>query len=154
MVRLGVDVDAIDIRANELIFDTSGRATGKLSRYFPSSSSSSTGIWTSEGKVRVMHDLIEKSARENGGVMKPWTIYIGDSSTDLGCLIDAAVEVGICVRDEVETGEQRGLREALERVGVGCLWIGEWKGRREEGGKCLWWARNLEEVGRGILEGG
>ena len=97
-----------------------------------------------------MHELIEKSTRENGGV-RPWTIYIGDSSTDLGCLMDA--DVGVCVRDEVETGEQRGLREVLQRVGVGCFFVGEWRGR-DEGSKCLWWARDFEEVKRGILDEG
>ena len=64
---------------------------------------------------------------------------------------------GFIVQDEVEIGEQRGLREVLERVGVGGCCIGEWKGRRgrwDEGRKCLWWARDFEEVRRGILDEG
>ena len=141
-VGVGVEVENIAIRANEIMFDDEDgkRSTsGKLNRYFsPSPSSEDTGIWTSEGKLRVMHEFIDKSTCENGGV-RPWSISIGDSSTDLGCLIEAYV--GICVRDREETGEQRGLREVLERVGVECFWIGEWKERMgrldDEGSKCL-----------------
>ena len=154
-VEAEVEVGDIDILANELVFDEEGRGTGKLDRYFPSSSSSSseegTGIWTAAGKRRVMHELIENRTHEMGGV-RPWVIYIGDSATDLGCLMDA--DVGICVRDDEvgETGEQGTLREGLERCGVGCEWIGGWKGRGERGEGLLWWARDFEEVRRGILE--
>ena len=164
-VEVEVEVGDIDIRANELLFDAgSGEGTGMLDRYFPSSDSKGeeekkedkegTGIWTAEHKLLVMHELIEKATRENEGV-RPWTVYIGDSTMDLGCLMEA--DVGVCVRDEVETGEQGGLREVLERCGVGCLHVGEWKERMErgeEGRKCLWWARDFEEVRNGILEGG
>ena len=145
-----VVVGDVDVRANEIVFDADGKGIGVLDRYF---SSEETGIWTAGGKVRVMHELIEKSIRENGGV-RPWTVYVGDSATDLGCLMEA--DVGVCVRDEVETGEQEGLREVLERVGMGCFYIGERKERMErqdKGSKSLWWARDFEEVRSGILDG-
>ncbi len=148
--RASVAVGEVDVRANEIFFDAGGNGVGGLDRYF---SSEGTGIWTAGGKLRVMHELIEKSTRANGGV-RPWTVYVGDSATDLGCLMEA--EVGVCVRDEVETGEQEGLREVLESVGVGCFHIGEWKERMErqgEGRKWLWWARDFEEVRSGILDG-
>ena len=159
-VEVEVEVGDIDILANELVFDEEGRGTGKLDRYFPSSSSSSssssseeegTGIWTAASKLLIMHSLISQRTHEMGGV-RPWVIYIGDSATDLGCLMDA--DVGVCVRDDEvgETGEQGALREGLERCGVRCEWIGGWKGRGEGKGKGVWWARDFEEVRRGILE--
>ena len=172
-VDVDVDVGDIDVRANELVFDEEGRGTGGLDRYFSSEEKEEeedddkeeeeeekgTGIWTAAAKFRVMRELIKKNTTrddENGGVggARPWVIYIGDSATDLGCLMEA--DVGVCVRDEgVETGEQRGLRDVLERCGVRCGHVGEWKGRGEGGdrdeGKGVWWARDFEEVRRGIF---
>jgi len=42
------------------------------------------------------------------------------------------------------------LGKALERVGLGVRWVGEWReeGKREEGEKekVIWWARDFVEI--------
>jgi len=82
------------------------------------------------------------------------TVYVGDSVTDLECLM--LVDVGICVRDEPLGSGQGALKEVLERLGVECKWIGEVGDlRRNCSGLAalsngtkhgLWWARNFEEI--------
>lgn len=120
-----------------------------------------------------MHELIPSSSssssndEDKGEGVKPWIVYLGDSPTDLGCLLNA--DLGICVRDGDGDGdgkgaggmtsEQKALRGVLDRVGVDCRWIGELEGRKgavgEEGewkGR-LWWARDFDEVRKnGVLD--
>lgn len=161
-----IKLDEVEVRANEILADGSGR----LDRYFRSED---RGIWTGDGKVRVMNEMIDSfiESEGEGEGAKPRVVYVGDSPTDLGCLMNA--DVGVCVRDGDGglTGEQEALKEVLERVGVGCMhargfrkWsIGE-KSRRKiglgvgegenEGQRTLWWAGDFEEVCEsGILDG-
>ncbi|KAI9870045.1 MAG: hypothetical protein M1830_004754 [Pleopsidium flavum] len=82
------------------------------------------------------------------------TIYVGDSVTDLECLM--LVDVGICIRDEPLGSGQGTLKEVLERISVDCMWIGEMNNppwscsdliARSNGTKhVLWWARDFEEI--------
>lgn len=158
----------IDVRANEILEDGSGL----LDRYWRGSG---RGVWTAGDKMRVMREMVDSfvlstsvaAEGEDDGeelrpttmsMSKPWTIYIGDSPTDLGCLVDA--DVGICIRDGdgVLEGEQEALREVLDRVGVGCLHVGEFtkwsRERRSNAQRRLWWARDFEEVREnGVLDG-
>ncbi len=133
-------VGDVEVRANEI-------EGGGLDRVFGAAG----GIWTAGDKVRVMRDVVEAAATvaaaaAAGGVESASrTIYIGDSTTDLACLLEA--DVGICIRDEAMTEEQRELQGTLKRVGVECLHVGRFKdGDVEDGGKRLWWARDFEEV--------
>ncbi|KAL9066038.1 MAG: hypothetical protein Q9161_007828 [Pseudevernia consocians] len=131
----GVRVGDVDVRANEI----AGDGSGGLDRVFGAEG----GVWTAGDKERVMSGVIEAAVGGNSSV--PRTIYIGDSPTDLACLIKA--EVGICIRDGAMTGEQRELQGTLERVGVECLHVGRFEDEQmEDGGKRLWWARDFEEV--------
>ncbi|MDI1487040.1 MAG: hypothetical protein OHK93_006303 [Ramalina farinacea] len=112
---------------------------------------------TSGDKERVVR-LLEKSYREQwkGSSVRVVSVYVGDSVTDLGGLM--ACDVGVCVREGEgrESGEQRELREMLERIGVEVRWIGEMKAEDLEGlekrrmddeeKKFMWWAKGLEEV--------
>ncbi len=131
-------VGGVEVRANEI-------EGGGLDRVFGAAG----GIWTAGDKVRVMRDVVEAAAAGDGGgdESESRTIYIGDSTTDLACLLEA--DVGICIRDEAMTGEQRELQGTLKRVGVECLHVGRFRdGDVEDGGKRLWWARDFEEVCR------
>lgn len=154
----------VDVRANEI----AGDGSGMLDRVFGGCSCSSGGgggIWTAGDKVRVMNDIVLEAENGNGNgneAMVPKTIYIGDSPTDLACLLQA--HVGICIRDAVSlSAEQRDLQETLQRIGVPCLHIGRFEQRRFEideqaqqhfgGTMRLWWAGDFEEVWRsGVLE--
>lgn len=126
----------IEIRANEIL----GGESGKLDRCL-----GERGIWTAGDKLVVMQQLVEKST-EMG--VKPKTVYIGDSPTDLACLLEA--DVGICIRDQLLSSEQKGLKETLERVGVASEHVSEYgmrDGGLEEGeGMRLWWAADFDEV--------
>jgi len=145
----GADVHAgdVEIRANEIEGDASGRLERCLGN--------GRGIWTAGDKVELMDGLVDAfmvmdSGRVDGGVdRQPKVIYIGDSTTDLACLLKA--EVGICVRDKPLGEEQRGLKETLVRIGVACLHVGKFVKRgRDVGGmggrNRLWWATDFHEV--------
>ena len=132
--RHRVKMEDVDVRANEIAEDGSGR----LDRVFGADG----GIWTAGDKVRVMHE-VEATVYGEASVLR--TIYVGDSSTDLPCLLKA--DVGICMRDEAMTGEQRGLQETLERIEVECLHVCMFEDEQEDdGNKRLWWARDFDEV--------
>ncbi|KAL8871545.1 MAG: hypothetical protein Q9174_002648 [Haloplaca sp. 1 TL-2023] len=146
---MDVDINDIDIRANEIV----GGKSGRMNRYFEEAGRRGEGgLWTSGDKRAVMDEVVVEGER---GMV----VYVGDSVTDLECLIGA--DVGICVRDVDEDGEgmgseQRGLEETLGRLGITCSWIGEMcatdveeAATREGKGKqeaSLWWARNFDEI--------
>ena len=146
-------VGDVRVMANEIL----GDGSGMLDRYFEEEGEGSRrrrGLWTAGDKLRGMRELVgERFSREcrerdgDGGSeeVKPWTVYVGDSPTDLACLLEA--DVGVCVRDDGEgSGEQKALRETLERVGVECKHVRGFVGKRERGGSRLWWAGDFEEV--------
>ena len=68
-------------------------------------------------------------------------VYVGDSWTDLECLI--AADWGICIRDKEIGGTQRKLAEALERLGVKCVHVDEWEGA--DASRVVW-ARDFGEI--------
>jgi hypothetical protein len=45
-------------------------------------------------------------------------VYIGDSWTDVECLL--AADLGICIRDDIITSTQKRLADSLKRLGVPC----------------------------------
>ncbi|KAL8683430.1 MAG: hypothetical protein Q9186_000583 [Xanthomendoza sp. 1 TL-2023] len=153
--RIPSKIDDVDICANEIL----GGQEGKMTRHFPESSMAGDGgIWTAKDKEMVMAEVLSKCAQ--GSEAK--VVYVGDSPTDLACLLGA--DVGICIRNEGSTtAEQKLLDMTLNRIGVKSEWIGvmrldglEGKLRRndtqiqEEHGK-LWWAKDFEEIGQSVL---
>ncbi|OAL33494.1 glutamate carboxypeptidase II [Fonsecaea nubica] len=130
------------------------------------------GIHTSADKRAALQRLQRLHWTEDQGQSgRDTVVYVGDSPTDLDCLVSA--DVGVCVRDEPLGSGQRELQETLERVGVEVrrLDLGEWSkirrrsesGRQEGGGgggggeACLggdnkrvvvWWVADLKEVAR------
>lgn len=144
-----VDIGDIVVQANEIL----GGAEGKMSRYFEEHGRGGKGgIWTARDKRRAMMEMLsrpEQGRAERDGSM---TVYVGDSSTDLECLL--AADVGICMTDEGEmSGEQRALEETLQRIGLECQWIGDMKptdlGTRSTdygNAKQLWWTTNFDQI--------
>ena len=131
-VAFGEESSAVEVKANEIGED------GKLDRYFEAEGS---GIWTSGDKARLLKEVV-------GDAKDVKTIYVGDSVTDLQCL--TLVDVGICIRGEGEGSEQRELLGTLDRLGIECRWVLEYKGikkgstHNEEAG--LWWAKDFQEI--------
>ncbi|MCJ1247461.1 hypothetical protein MMC30_004675 [Trapelia coarctata] len=140
------------IVANELHWDEEGRSTGRLERWWEDwglqrwNENVGGGIWTAGDKARVVRKVLQS---KRGRVR---SVFVGDSVTDLGALVE--VNVGICLRvsdggaGREMSGSQRELEATLERCGVLCEGIREWRKHRMqgEGVKRLWWARGFEEI--------
>lgn len=76
---------------------------------------------TSEDKVKQMTLLRCQRTRnsetgDGAGPERDLVVYVGDSTTDLECLLEA--DIGICIRDDPMGGSQRDLAGTCERVGV------------------------------------
>ena len=141
--------DEVAVVAN----DISGDGSGGLDRWF-----GGKRVWSAADKGAVMGEFVgEFASRSDGSGVgeRPVVVYIGDSVTDLMCLVQA--DIGICIRDEVLTGEQEALREVLVRVGVECFSIKEFSrglDGLDGGGRRLWSAMDFEEVFEsGVFDG-
>ena len=91
-------------------------------------------IVSSSDKLRRLED-IRQNAKGNP------IVYVGDSWTDIECLL--AADLGICIRDEPMGSSQRQLAEALERLGVECPRLKE---RVVGDDGMLFWARDYTEI--------
>ena len=105
-------------------------------------------IHTSDDKlVRFRESRAEFAALFRQSSHEPLSVFLGDSATDIECLLDA--DVGICMRDEPMRSGQRELKDALKSAGVEVLRIGdcEYGSRQVKGkGRVLLWARDFLEV--------
>lgn len=72
-------------------------------------------------------------------------VYIGDSWTDLECLL--AAELGICIRDEPMTSAQQKLADSLRRLGVNCARL---KGTKNTDSWSIVWASDFYEIAEWI----
>lgn len=68
-------------------------------------------------------------------------VYIGDSWTDIECLLGA--DLGICIRDGPMGSSQKTLADALTRLGVPCPKLREWGQHKGSG---VFWVRDFTEV--------
>jgi thiamine phosphate phosphatase / amino-HMP aminohydrolase len=80
--------------------DSEGTGTGKLSKR------NEDGIRTGYDKLREMKKVLKQNESSHPIV----TVYVGDSNTDLPCLLHA--DIGLII------GNQEGLRETCARVGI------------------------------------
>lgn len=137
----GLNVDMMEVWANDFEMNNDGEGSGRLTRWFESEGK---GIWTGSDKARVMREIL---AQESGAWKGTKAMYIGDSVSDLECLLEA--DVGICVRDPEMTTEQKGLEEVLRRLCIRCKHFdGENLSSLESEGKDreLWHARDFKEI--------
>jgi phosphoglycolate phosphatase-like HAD superfamily hydrolase len=70
-------------------------------------------------------------------------VYVGDSTTDLECLVDA--DIGICVRDEIMGSSQRELAETLKRLDIKVTRLSE-ASTDERLDRGLFWVKDFTEV--------
>ncbi|EUC41534.1 hypothetical protein COCMIDRAFT_40310 [Bipolaris oryzae ATCC 44560] len=89
-------------------------------------------IVSSGDKLQIFEQMHEVNAHK---------VYIGDSWTDIECLL--AADLGICIRDDPMGSSQKTLVEALTRLGVACPRL---KDRRQHNGCGVVWARDFTEV--------
>ena len=142
LAAMGKEAEAVEIKANEIVEDR------KLNRYFGAERG---GIWTCADKARVLKEVVGK-AKAKAKAKEVRTVYVGDSVTDLECV--TSVDVGICMRGEVEGTEQKELHGTLKRLAIECRWIVERKAGEQETGVwedkvVLWWARDFHDICEG-----
>ena len=124
-----VDVPTSSVMANELDNIEAGESsTGRII----STVHDDAGIIMSSG------DKLEKMKQTQ---LKGQTVYVGDSWTDIECLL--AADLGICIRDEPVGSSQRKLAESLTRLGVSCPHLSDYKEADEWG---VVWARDFAEI--------
>ncbi|CAO2648968.1 Nn.00g099170.m01.CDS01 [Neocucurbitaria sp. VM-36] len=97
-----------------------------------------TMIISSDDKLRCLERM--KKERAASGTSIP-IVYVGDSWTDIECLL--AADLGICVRDEPIGSSQRKLAEALDRLGIKCPRLADW---READDWKVVWVRDFVEI--------
>jgi 2-hydroxy-3-keto-5-methylthiopentenyl-1-phosphate phosphatase len=126
-----IEIPPSAILSNELSNISSGsESTG----YIMSANLPHAMIISSSDKLERLED-IRRNAKENP------IVYVGDSWTDIECLL--AADLGICIRDEPMGSSQRQLAEALERLGVRCPRL---KQRVVGDDGKLFWARDFTEI--------
>lgn len=141
------------VAANEI--ERSG--SGKLSRttgvyageYVSQYGGKARGLWTAGDKTEVMQQIVRSRWDSESFRL----VYVGDSLTDLGCLLEA--DVGVCIRDNTMDSEQSALAETLERLRrVDCKWIGQFDQEmpRDDPVKILWWARDFDEIRNALFK--
>jgi hypothetical protein len=109
---LGFDAGAMapprSICANEVeLDDETKRGTGRLTK--SRDSNDSRGIRTAPHKLREMR-RITMGRRKRDGQTKPFTVYFGDSPTDLGCMVEA--DVGVVM------GGKQSMTQAITEAGL------------------------------------
>ena len=99
----------VDIHCNDLLVDRHGVTTGKFSRRLPKKD---IGMWVASDKLAVMEEIIDSKSRSRHGGNKDCelTLYVGDSTTDLACLVNA--DLGIVM------GKHGGLQGTCDRAGL------------------------------------
>lgn len=104
----------------------------------------SAGILTdpSHAIIRTSFDKVQNLKTQQGS----YNVYVGDSTTDFDCLINA--DVGICIRDEPMGSSARALAETLSRLGYNVRHVSElarWQELNTQG-SILLWARDFNEI--------
>ncbi|KAK5011470.1 hypothetical protein LTR28_002328 [Elasticomyces elasticus] len=79
----------------------------------------------------------------------PSIVYVGDSATDLECIL--AADVGICIRDEPMGTGQKELAATFDRLGVAVLHINECQATNTSATPLVWWARDLQEIANQLV---
>lgn len=130
-------IQGTKILANEIQdLDGTQGSSGHLNRV-----TGDSGIRTSSDKLAALEQLRFQSPPQ----YKQNIVYVGDSATDLECLL--AADNGIIMRDEPMGSGQRELSETLERVGIETQHVDE-PNKRTEGRQTLYWARDFLEIKR------
>ena len=129
----------VNIKAN----DIESGSSAKLIRTF---ADEDRGIWTAHDKERIMQTELQAESQQRNSV------YVGDSPSDLPCLLLA--NVGICIRDKELNSEQSNLQGLLRRFNISCQHIGEYSHKRSTSCKSvkrLWWAKDFNEIRESAL---
>ena len=97
------------------------------------------------GKVMATSDAKLSSMTLLSQIMRsrraPKVVYIGDSGTDIECLMEDG-GVGILISED----GKNCMKECMKRLGMEAIHIRGHKLYRERGSKSIYWARNFQEI--------
>jgi thiamine phosphate phosphatase / amino-HMP aminohydrolase len=125
-----LESEDVEVLANES--DENGVLVGPRSE-------SGRVLATSDVKLASMKDLL-KSWSDRTSSETSRTVYIGDSGTDIECLMEQGV-IGIVISDD----EQSSLMQTMNRIGVNILHIEAYEETGSRG-KRIYWARDFDEI--------
>lgn len=115
-----------------------------------SGNSPSTGIIAAKGEHKIISSSDKLAYLLGNRRIDPQTgehipiVYVGDSWTDLECLL--AADLGICIRDAPMTSSQRQVKETLNRLGGECPHLLD---HGEVDDRCnVAWAKDFSEIQR------
>lgn len=117
-----------------------------------------TPIRTSGDKLAVLQTLRQSARSSSNDDDDDITlVYVGDSSTDLECLL--AADVGICIRDGTGAGSsssQKDFADLCQRIGIDVFPLTVAGAKRppvppETRNKPLWSAKDLDEISQWLL---
>lgn len=97
-------------------------------------------IISSADKLRYLNKLRNQPTSGHIASSAP-IVYIGDSWTDIACLLEA--HLGICIRDEPLGSSQKKLADRLQSLGVRCPHLSDWRHADESQ---VVWARDFTEI--------
>jgi 2-hydroxy-3-keto-5-methylthiopentenyl-1-phosphate phosphatase len=104
----------------------------------------STGVivpTTGDGASLIMSSGDKLERMERMQEMRGQKVYVGDSWTDIQCLL--AADLGICIRDDPMGSSQKKLAEALTRLGIACPRLKDYKGADKW---AVVWATDFAEI--------
>jgi len=133
-------VDRLAIYANEL--PSVAADLGRTVTNAFHTSGADTVMRTSGDKLQCLREGCSDNSRSSEA--KQFTIYVGDSETDLECLLEA--DLGICIRDEKMGSSQKELAQTLARLKLDVGWIGDTKTSHSVNKPNLVWARDFVEI--------
>lgn len=126
----GVVVASNAIVSNELDGISAGEPSS--GRIVPASAGGKHPVASSGDKLLRFEEMQQDNAAK---------VYIGDSWTDIECLL--AAHLGVCVRDDPMGSSQKTLASALERLGVPCPRLKDW---RQDSKPAVVWVRDFAEL--------
>ncbi|KAH6612581.1 hypothetical protein C7974DRAFT_405871 [Boeremia exigua] len=136
----GATIQRDSIYANEL----DGIECGSVSHGQIGPSSDADMLIISSGDKLEHMDRLRKQhheSRNSNAALSTPAVYVGDSWTDIECLLEA--DLGICIRDEPLSSSQKKLSERLQSLGVRCPHLSAWS---ESDAVQVVWARNFHEI--------
>lgn len=135
--------DELVIDANEVQgLDDADGSSGRLERPQPELDvrTSADKLLRMPSRCKTKLDIAEDRAVDDYAHL---VVYIGDSETDLECLL--AADVGICIQDKFMGSGQAALASTFERLDVPISPVQNWT-LDQIGRTCVWSARDFTEI--------
>lgn len=138
-VDFGTKLSTMSIYANEL--------QGFTYNHKPNPQCKTTGVLCGKGDHQIISSQDKLAYLQRLRKINPCTmnsipvVYVGDSWTDLECLL--AADLGICIRDDPMTSSQTQLQDSFTRLGIECPHLQDCDSVDDWG---VVWARDFTDI--------